>query len=355
MCRTGFALTVLIFSAAGAGADTLADCTQRGNAELQLRSCSEVVRDPAVEIDVKARAYHSLGRARSDAGAGIQAVADFTEAIRLRPGEPTGYAGRGRARLLVRDIDGAIADFSEALRLGPVMASLYISRGHALFVNGDLPAAIADFTEAIHLDPKSASAFNRRGLAHRHAGNLTHAIGDYTAAIALNPIYALAYNNRAYVYEALDRKDDAIADFQSALLLDSSLVGARDGLRRLGFPEVWLAETQRRIGQGRALVERNCAGCHATGQTGKSPNIKAPEFRSLHARHSNLALREPLSRGIAAPHDEMPRFALSGPEIDNIVAYINDLSPVAAGRREGRSPTSATEPIDADEPRQRVP
>jgi mono/diheme cytochrome c family protein len=55
-------------------------------------------------------------------------------------------------------------------------------------------------------------------------------------------------------------------------------------------------------------------------------NKKAPEFRNLHARHPNLALREPLSRGIAAPHDEMPKFALSGPQIDTIIAYINSLS-----------------------------
>ena len=43
--------------------------------------------------------------------------------------------------------------------------------------------------------------------------------------------------------------------------------------------------------------------------------------------HPLLALREPLSRGIAAPHDQMPKFALTEPEIDRIIAYINSLSP----------------------------
>ena len=66
--------------------------------------------------------------------------------------------------------------------------------------------------------------------------------------------------------------------------------------------------------------------CHAVGLSGESPNRKAPPFRSLHARHPSLALREPLSRGIAAPNDEMPRFTLSGPEIGSIVAYINSLA-----------------------------
>ena len=190
-----------------------------------------------------------------------------------------------------------------------------------------MAAAIADFTEAIRLNPKSPSTFNRRGLAYRRSGDLARAIDDYTAAIALNPVYALAYNNRGYVYEAQGRKDDAIADFQAALLLDPSLIGARDGLARLGIPAALLAETERRVQEGKALVEQNCSGCHAVGAKGASPNAKAPEFRNLHERHPSLALREPLSRGIAAPHDEMPKFALSGPQIDTIVAYINSLRP----------------------------
>ena len=40
-----------------------------------------------------------------------------------------------------------------------------------------------------------------------------------------------------------------------------------------------------------------------------------------------MALREPLTRGIAAPHDEMPRFALTNADIDHVVAYINSLAP----------------------------
>jgi mono/diheme cytochrome c family protein len=49
-------------------------------------------------------------------------------------------------------------------------------------------------------------------------------------------------------------------------------------------------------------------------------------------------LREPLSRGIAAPHDEMPKFALSGPQIDNIIAYINSLSAAKGPAQRTKSP-----------------
>jgi len=116
------------------------------------------------------------------------------------------------------------------------------------------------------------------------------------------------------------------------------LVGARDGLVRLGIRAAWLAATDERVKAGKELVEQNCSICHAVGAAGASPNTKAPEFRNLHARHPELALREPLSRGIAAPHDEMPKFALSGPEIDTIIAYINSLSAAKDPALRAKSP-----------------
>ena len=322
---------LLVCGAGPASADALADCNQGRNAELRLRACSQIIAGASYSPEQKAVAYRNRGNTRADAGANSQALADFNEAIRLQPKAVGAYAGRARARLALRDVDGAVADYGQALLLAPETASLHVGRGHAHFVRGDTTAAIADFTEAIRLNPQSPSTFNRRGLAYRRSGDLARAIEDYTAAITINPIYALAYNNRAYVYEAQSRKDDAIADFQAALLLDPSLIGARDGLRRLGVAETQLAEAEQRVQLGKSLVEKNCSPCHAVGASGDSPNKKAPEFRNLHTRHPSLALREPLSRGIAAPHDEMPKFTLSGPEIDTIVAYINSLSAIKAG------------------------
>jgi tetratricopeptide (TPR) repeat protein len=324
--------SVFLCGASAAQADVLDDCNQVRDPQLRLRACSEIIGGSGYAADVKSIAYRNRGSARADAGANAEALADFNQAVALRPDEAAGFAGRARTRLAVQDLDGAIADYGEALRLAPGTASSHIGRGHAHFVRGDTTAAIADFTEAIHLNPKSASTYNRRGLAYRRSGDLARAIDDYTTAIGLNPVYALAYNNRGYVYEAQGRKDYAISDFKSALLLDPSLIGARDGLIRLGATETLLAEVEARVREGKLLVEHNCSPCHAVGSAGESRNKKAPPFRSLHARHPSLALREPLSRGIAAPHDEMPRFALSSPEIDSIVAYINSLAPTKTGQ-----------------------
>ena len=81
------------------------------------------------------------------------------------------------------------------------------------------------------------------------------------------------------------------------------------------------------ISEGKPLVEQHCSRCHAVGSQGESANVKAPPFRTLHRRHPVMALREPLTRGITAPHDEMPKFALADAEIDRMVAFINSLAP----------------------------
>ena len=324
-CISAVLCLCILVATTAVSADVFSDCGQSHDGPVQLHACSEIIAGTGYNADHKASAYRNRGNARVEAGALPHALADFAEAVRLQPAEASSYAGRGRVRLALQDLDGAIADYNEALRLAPANPTFLVSRGHAYFLRRDTTVAIADFSEALRLRPISPGVLNRRGLAYRRAGDLARAIEDYTAAIAMNPVYALAYNNRGYVYETQGRKDDAVSDFRVALLLDPSLIGARDGLRRLGVSETELVETRHRVEQGRKLVEQRCIGCHAIGVTGASPNKKAPEFRNLHARHPNLALREPLSRGIAAPHDEMPKFVLSAADIDTIVAYINNL------------------------------
>jgi tetratricopeptide (TPR) repeat protein len=325
--KMALAAAALALTAASAQADRLADCKESKVADVRIAACGDVIAAKTAAPAALAEAYRIRAEAYSDRAAHKEAVADFTEAIRLKGDDGAAYYGRGAARLAVGDVDGAIADFTQAIRYSGTSAGLYVARGYAQLVKGNAGEAVADFTVAIRLDPKSASAFNNRGLAYRKKGDLDNAILDYTAAIGLNPIYAIAYNNRGYVLEAKGEKQAAAADFRRALSLDPSLVGARKGLKRLGEPEAASVETDRLIARGRLLAERNCAWCHAIGRSGDSPNPRAPRWRDLYKHHPIQALRDPLTRGIARPHDEMPKFQLSDEETDTIVAYINSLNP----------------------------
>jgi tetratricopeptide (TPR) repeat protein len=280
---------------------------------------------PGLTDPVKALAYRYRAEARLDAGALANAIADFTEALRLKPEDAPALAGRAQARLAAGDLGAALTDFDAAIARAP-SAALYVARGHARLASNGLDGAIDDFTAAATLDPTSAAALNNRGLAWRKKGDLARAEADYAAALALNPIYALAYANRGMMREEQGRKAEAIEDLRQALLVDPSLTSARDALKRLGADTALARDSEARVTQGETIVTANCGRCHATGQDGSSPNPKAPEFRNLHRRHPLLALREPLTRGIAAQHDEMPHFTLSTAEIDAIIAYINSIA-----------------------------
>jgi tetratricopeptide (TPR) repeat protein len=321
------AAAALALCASAAHADPLSDCKSSKNNEARIKACGEAIAAPGAPAQDKAEAYRARGDAFSDRAAHREAVADYTDALRFKGDDSASYYGRGAARLALNDVDGAIADFTQAIRYNSSAAGLYIARGYAQLVKNNPDEAIADFSVAIRLDPKNAGAFNNRGLAYRKKGDLDNALKDYSAAITLNPIYPLAYNNRGYVLESKGDKNGAAADQRRALELDPSLVGAKNALKRLGEPETVSAETDKLISQGRAIAERNCAWCHAIGADGNSPNPRAPRWRDLYKRHPIQALRDPLTRGIARPHDEMPKFQLSDQETDMIIAYINSLNP----------------------------
>ena len=317
-------LAVLAGSTTG-WADAESDCRQRRDAELRVRACGAIIDGPGYSASQKALAHRNRGHARADAGALAEALADLDAAVRLDPTDWQALAERGEVRLAQGDARAAIGDLGQAIAHNPRSGALLVARGHALMVAGDLQGAIGDFTSAIAMEPENAVAFNNRGLAHRKAGDLDRAIADYASAIQINPIYGLAYANRGYAYEAKGAKAQAVDDFRRALLVSPTLAGARDALERLGAGQ-HAAGTDALIREGRLLAERYCGWCHAVGATGSSPNPKAPELRRLQQRHPLLDLRKPMTRGIAAPHDEMPKLPLSAAEVDKIVAYVDSLA-----------------------------
>ena len=321
--------TILIAGAGAVAADPIKTCKRSFDSAARLNACTTVIRSPASTAANKAIAFRNRGEARLRAGATDQAIGDFTSALGLNQNDARSLSGRARARVTKKDLNGATSDFTAALGLAKgdnAKARILLGRGHTLMVKGLADRAIADFDEAIRLKPSSASAFNHRGLAYRKKGDNARAIQEYTTAVTLNPVYALAYNNRGYVYESMGEREKAIADFNRALLLDGSLTGAFDGLKRLKAKVAAADKNKQLILEGKAIAETKCVFCHAIGPKGKSPNPQAPQFRNLSDRYPVLSLRVPLSRGIAAPHDVMPDFTLTDQQIDGLIAYINSLN-----------------------------
>ena len=87
-----------------------------------------------------------------------------------------------------------------------------------------------------------------------------------------------------------------------------------------------LARAQQQVEDGKAILEKNCARCHATGSADASPLAQAPPFRDLHKKYPVAQLAEALAEGITTGHADMPEFIFEPNEIDAILAYLESLA-----------------------------
>ena len=117
-----------------------------------------------------------------------KAIADYTEAIRLKPDSAGAYYSRADAFDDKGDHGKAIADYIEVIRLKPDNAEAYYDRGIAYGRNGDYDKAIADYTEAIRLKPDNAKAHQNRGVAYWRIGDMSKAEDDFAQAKKISPL-----------------------------------------------------------------------------------------------------------------------------------------------------------------------
>jgi len=171
-------------------------------------------------------AYNNRGAAYADKGDLAHAIADYEQAITRKPNFAVAYNNRGLAYADKGDLDHAIADYDQAIALKPDFAWAYVNRGAAYDDKGDLDRAIADFSQAIALKPDVAEAYYNRGVAYADKGDLAHAIADYDQAIALQPDFAAAYVNRGVAYADKGDLAHAIADYDQAIALQPDFAEA---------------------------------------------------------------------------------------------------------------------------------
>lgn len=167
-----------------------------------------------------------------------QAIAGYTKAIQLDPGNAKYYLDRGNGYDIksFRDkgsLDLAIADYAKAIDLvaaakssfglpmppEQLTALLYDYRGVDYYHKGNFDQAIADFSKAIEIYPSLSYPYIHRGVAYRDHGDLDQAIADFTKDITLEPTWAHDYYDRGIAYQRKGQNAQAIADFQMFLKL----------------------------------------------------------------------------------------------------------------------------------------
>jgi tetratricopeptide (TPR) repeat protein len=167
-----------------------------------------------------ARYHYSRGYSSSQRKQFDNALADFTEAVRLDPTFAIAFYARGHARSEKRQFDTAIADFTEAVRLQPRFEDAYFARAFARNEMNQFDDAITDYGEAIRLNPRNAAAFVNRAYIHSAKKDFPKAIADNTSAIQLNPREADFFKYRGFALSMTEEYDKALADYTEAIQLN---------------------------------------------------------------------------------------------------------------------------------------
>jgi len=106
----------------------------------------------------RAKTYEFTGSNRD------QAIADYDQAIKLKPNHAEAYFRRGAIYLLGAEYDQAIADYDRALQLSPEYPDALYGRGAAKTHKGDVPGGQADIVAAQKLQADVATVAAKRGI-----------------------------------------------------------------------------------------------------------------------------------------------------------------------------------------------
>jgi tetratricopeptide repeat protein len=109
---------------------------------------------------------------------------------------PSTPAEQGAAYMRAGRYDDAIASYTESIRLNPRDAEAYLYRGRAHHCRnqaGDVDQAIADFAQAIAISPKDPEAYYSRSLAYRDHGDDEKSQDDESTARRLDPRVSETY------------------------------------------------------------------------------------------------------------------------------------------------------------------
>src|SRR5262249_33729675 len=103
-------------------------------------------------------------------------VAEFKEALRLKPDYPDAHTNLGVALQAQGKLAEAEAEHREALRLKPDDALAHYNLGNALSAQGKLPEAVAEYREALRLQPDYPDAHCNLGFALRDQGKFAESL-----------------------------------------------------------------------------------------------------------------------------------------------------------------------------------
>ena len=180
------------------------------NLETLFRTTIE--RNPACWI-----AYNNLGVALLEKGQADEAIAQYQEALEIKPDYADAHSNLGSVFLQKGQVDEAVSHYQKALEIEPNFAGAHSNLGSALLQKGQVDEAIAHYQKALELRPDKTDAHNNLGNALLRKGKVDEAIIQFQQALEIKPNYAEAVCNLGNAFLQKGKVAEAINQYQQAL------------------------------------------------------------------------------------------------------------------------------------------
>jgi tetratricopeptide (TPR) repeat protein len=177
-------------------------------------------------------AHLILGNAFVEKGRVDEGIAQFQQALQIKPAFVKARNNLGNALLRKGKVDEAIAQYQEALKIKPNLTEAHFNLGDALFQKGRADEAISQFQQALEINPGYAEARNNLGRTLCQKGRVDEGIAQFQQALEINPAFVEARNNLGNAFMEKGRVDEAITCYQKALAFDPGYAAARRNLEK---------------------------------------------------------------------------------------------------------------------------
>jgi tetratricopeptide (TPR) repeat protein len=166
-----------------------------------------------------AQAYNNLGQLFENLGDKGAAMVNYNRAIAAQTNYAQAYYNRATLRQKSGDKSGALADYNDAISRDISFADAYTNRGILRAESGDHQGAISDYNLALTSNFNDAETYYRRGISHSQLGNKQGAMADYNRAVRINITFGEAYGERGMLKSNLGDQKGAIEDLETAARL----------------------------------------------------------------------------------------------------------------------------------------
>jgi serine/threonine protein kinase/tetratricopeptide (TPR) repeat protein len=150
----------------------------------------------------------------------VEAVADCSRAIQLKPDYVQPWSNQGYAYMRLRQYDKALATLNKALEIEPKFIPALVNRGCTHCRLQQYDKSLVDLNKAVELAPNDAKVCARRGFAYMELQQYDRALADYCKAIELDPKWGTGWNGRGLLNSRLEKWDKALADCAKAVELE---------------------------------------------------------------------------------------------------------------------------------------